>query len=57
MLNAIIAILAEKGILEDEEAKELVEKLKVSTLPGDWTSSRALIHKLFAAIEKDKRFL
>jgi len=57
MLNAIIAILAEKGILEDEEAKELVEKLKVSTLPGDWTSSRALIHKIFAAIEKDKRFL
>jgi len=45
MLNAIVAILVEKGVLEEDEGKELVEKLKTSTLPGDWTSSRVMIKK------------
>lgn len=54
MLNALIAILAEKGILDETEASELVEQLKYSMLPGDYESSRAMIKKLFAKIERDR---
>lgn len=54
MLNAFIAILVEKEVLELEEGKALVEKLKFSTLPGDFHSSQVLIKKLFMQIEKEK---
>lgn len=54
MLNILIAILLEKGILDEGDALALVEKLKYATLPGDFPSAHALIKKAFAQIEKER---
>lgn len=54
MLNIWIAVLVEKGVLDEEEGKLLVEKLRVSTLPGDYASARQLAKKLFALIEHER---
>jgi hypothetical protein len=54
MLNAIVSILVEKDLLSEEDGEALVEKIKYAMLPGDYTSSRALIKRFFAEIEKDR---
>jgi hypothetical protein len=54
MLNMMIAILMEKGILDEEDGLALIEKLKYATMPGDFASSHAMIKKVFAQIEKER---
>jgi hypothetical protein len=54
MLNTLIAILMEKGILDEEDGLALVEKLKYATLPSDFASARTQIKKVFAQIEKER---
>lgn len=54
MLNVLIAILMEKGILDEADGLELVEKLKYATLPGDFPSAHAMVKKVFAQIDKER---
>ena len=54
MLNALISILVEKELLSEDDGAALVEKVQFAMLPGDYPSSRALIKKFFAEIEKDR---
>jgi hypothetical protein len=54
MLNALISILVEKGILGESEGEALVEKIQFAMLPGDYKSSREMIKRFFVEIEKDR---
>lgn len=54
MQNAFMAILVELKLISEEDAKELIEKLKFSMLPGDFESSLELIRRFFNEIERDR---
>jgi hypothetical protein len=57
VLNVIIAILIEKKVLKEDEGIALVDKLKYSTMPGDFPSADAMIKKAFGQIKRENSFL
>jgi hypothetical protein len=57
MLYAIILLLVEKGIFEEEEGKLLMDKLRNSALPADYTSAQANVKRIVKEVEKELTFL
>lgn len=57
MLFAVILLLADKGILTEEEAKLWWEKLRNTSFPADFESAQANIKRIKAEIEKELTFL
>lgn len=54
MLNVIIALLVEKGFMDEADGLALVDKLKYATMPGDFASAHTMVKKFLAQIEKER---
>lgn len=55
MLNWILSIMVHKGILVEEEAKHLAEKLAQSIHSADFASSHQMIEKLLNEFDKNNK--
>ena len=51
MFTVLLALLEEKNILNNEEAKILAEKLGTSMLPSDYKEAQRLIKKILIKIK------
>lgn len=54
MLNMIIALLLEKGVVDEYEAEKLVEELRYATMPHDFASAHQFMKKIMRKIERDR---
>lgn len=52
MLDLIIAMLAYKGVLEEEEAKKVAKSLFGRPLPGDYDSMVKFVDRLFTEAKR-----
>ena len=50
MFNVVIALLEEKGLITNVEAKELSAKLGTAMLPSDYRETQRLIKKILAKL-------
>jgi hypothetical protein len=54
MLNTIIALLIEKDLMTEAEGRALADKLRLATLPADFSSAAQQVKKFLDEIEKGR---
>lgn len=52
MMNIILALFANKGLLSKAEAEAFADKIRFATLPGDYKTAAKLVEQLLSEVEK-----